>query len=87
MKLYNSIGPNPRAVRIFLAEKGLEVETVTLDLMGGENRREEHVARNQPTLEAQLRHLEQVMSEAQEALESGEEPGTPSGGGREEEEK
>ncbi|MDJ0788715.1 MAG: glutathione S-transferase family protein [Myxococcota bacterium] len=46
MKLYDSIGPNPRAVRIFLAEKGMEVETVTLDLMGGENRREEHVARN-----------------------------------------
>ena len=25
MKLYNSLGPNPRLVRMFLLEKGIEV--------------------------------------------------------------
>lgn len=39
MKLYTSVGPNPRMVRMFLAEKGLKLETVEVDLRGGENRR------------------------------------------------
>ena len=38
MKLHNSIGPNPRVVRMFLAEKGVTVPLVTVDLLGGENR-------------------------------------------------
>lgn len=38
MKLYTSIGPNPRVVKMFLAEKGLNLESVTVDLRGGENR-------------------------------------------------
>jgi glutathione S-transferase len=38
MKLHISIGPNPRVVKMFLAEKGLEIPFVTVDLMGGENR-------------------------------------------------
>ena len=38
MKLYNSIGPNPRVVKMFLAEKGLKLDTIDVDLMGGENR-------------------------------------------------
>ncbi len=46
MKLYNSIGPNPHVVRMFIAELGLEIETEEVDLMGGENRREEHLKRN-----------------------------------------
>ncbi len=46
MKLYNSIGPNPRVVRIFLAEKGLDLPFETVDIMGGENRREEYQQRN-----------------------------------------
>ena len=46
MRLHNSIGPNPRAVRIFLAEKGLEVPMVQVDLMGGENRREPYLSKN-----------------------------------------
>jgi glutathione S-transferase len=46
VKLHNSIGPNPRAVRIFLAEKGLEVPMVQVDLMGGENRREPYLSKN-----------------------------------------
>ena len=39
MKLHTSIGPNPRVVKMFLAEKGLEIPFVTVDLMGGENRK------------------------------------------------
>ena len=43
MKLYSSIGPNPRVVNMFAAEKGLSLEKVTVDLMGGENRREPYL--------------------------------------------
>ena len=39
MKLYTSVGPNPRVVKMFLAEKGMDVPRVMVDLMGGENRR------------------------------------------------
>lgn len=38
MKFYNSVGPNPRMVRMFAAEKGLTLQTVEIDLLGGENR-------------------------------------------------
>ena len=55
MKLYDSVGPNPKVVRMFMAERGIELESETLDLMGGENRQEAHLARNpsgqSPTLE------------------------------------
>jgi glutathione S-transferase len=44
MKLHVSIGPNPRVVKMFLAEKGLEIPLVAVDLMGGENRREPYNA-------------------------------------------
>ncbi|HEV7158873.1 MAG TPA: glutathione S-transferase family protein [Caulobacteraceae bacterium] len=46
MKLYNSIGPNPRVVKMFLAEKGLEIERVPIDLMAGENRQSAYGAVN-----------------------------------------
>jgi len=46
VKFYNSIGPNPRVVRVFMAEKGLKVPTVEVDLMKGENREAPHLARN-----------------------------------------
>jgi glutathione S-transferase len=46
MKYYDSIGPNPRAVRIAMAEKALSVPTETIDIMTGANRTPEHVARN-----------------------------------------
>ena len=46
MKLYNSIGPNPKVVRMVLAEKGVELPRVEIDLMGGENRREPYLAKN-----------------------------------------
>ena len=55
MKLYDSIGPNPRVVRMFIAEKGIEIPKQAVDLRGGENRQEAHLKRNpmgqMPTLE------------------------------------
>jgi glutathione S-transferase len=46
MKLFQSIGPNPRVVTMFIAEKGLDIERVNVDLPGGENRQAQHLARN-----------------------------------------
>ncbi|HYC65759.1 MAG TPA: glutathione S-transferase [Reyranellaceae bacterium] len=46
MKLYNSVGPNPRMVRMFMAEKGIELPKVEVDLRGGENRREPYTKLN-----------------------------------------
>jgi glutathione S-transferase len=48
MKLHTSIGPNPRVVKMFLAEKGLDIPLVAVDLMGGENRREPYTAAVNP---------------------------------------
>lgn len=46
MKFYDSVGPNPRLVRMFIAEKGLSIPVQKVDLMGGENRQPAHLARN-----------------------------------------
>ncbi len=47
MKLYDSaMAPNPRRVRIFLAEKGMEVPTVQVNLGKAENRQPEFLAKN-----------------------------------------
>jgi glutathione S-transferase len=46
MKFYNSLGPNPRMVRMFMAEKGFTVPKVEVDLRGGENRREPYLKVN-----------------------------------------
>ena len=47
MKLYNlPPAPNPRRVRIFLAEKGVEVPTVDLDITNNEHRTPEFLAIN-----------------------------------------
>jgi glutathione S-transferase len=55
MKLYDSVGPNPRIVRMFMAEKGIDMPRQTVDLRKGENRETEHLKRNphgqMPTLE------------------------------------
>ena len=55
MKLYTGIGPNPRVVTLFIAERGAQVELVEVDLLAGENREGAHLARNPagqlPTLE------------------------------------
>jgi len=47
MKLYNDkLAPNPRRVRIFLAEKGIDVPTEDIAIMKGEHKSAEHRARN-----------------------------------------
>ena len=46
MKFYNSIGPNPRIVKMFMAEKGVTVDEVTVDLRSGENRQAAYLAVN-----------------------------------------
>ena len=38
MKLYNSIGPNPHMVRMFIAEKGLDIPMEDIDIRAGLNR-------------------------------------------------
>ena len=46
MKLYNSIGPNPRVVKMFMAEKGIEIPLAEVDIMGGENRQADYLKVN-----------------------------------------
>ncbi|HEU4429540.1 MAG TPA: glutathione S-transferase N-terminal domain-containing protein [Myxococcota bacterium] len=47
MKLYDSIGPNPKMVRMFAAEKGFSFkETQKVDIMKGENRQAPYLAKN-----------------------------------------
>ena len=46
MKFYDSIGPNPRLVRVFMQEKGIEIPHVQIDIMGGENRQAEYLKVN-----------------------------------------
>lgn len=48
MKLYGEAlpAPNPRRVRIFLAEKGLEVPEIRIGLREGGHKTPEHLARN-----------------------------------------
>lgn len=44
MKLYTSVGPNPHVVTFFLKEKGIELETQTIDIRAGENRQEAYLS-------------------------------------------
>jgi glutathione S-transferase len=46
MKFYNSIGPNPRVVKMFMAEKGLDIPREDVDLMSGANRKEPYLSKN-----------------------------------------
>lgn len=46
MKLYHSRGPNPHVVRMFIAEKGMDIPMEHLDLPSGENRREPYLSIN-----------------------------------------
>ncbi|MFZ4407191.1 MAG: glutathione S-transferase family protein [Paracraurococcus sp.] len=46
MLLYDSVGPNPRVVRMFMAERGIELPKTTIDLRGGENRQPAYMAKN-----------------------------------------
>jgi glutathione S-transferase len=47
MKLYNhSVAPNPRRVRIFAAEKGINLKLEEVDILAGQNRTPEFLAKN-----------------------------------------
>ena len=46
MKFTNSVGPNPKMVRMFMSELGVSIESSDIDLMAGENRQEAHLAKN-----------------------------------------
>lgn len=46
MKLYNSVGPNPHVVRMFMAERGISVPQEEVDIMGGANRQEPYLSVN-----------------------------------------
>jgi len=46
VKFYNSLGPNPRVVRMFMAERGIDLPKTEIDLRGGENRREPYLSKN-----------------------------------------
>jgi glutathione S-transferase len=47
MLFYDSIGPNQKVVRMFMAERGITgIPTETIDLRGGENRREPYLSKN-----------------------------------------
>ena len=48
MKFYTSAGPNPRVVKLFMAEKGITLPEVEIDLRGGENRREPYASQVNP---------------------------------------
>lgn len=48
MKLYTGRGPNPRAVRIALAEKAIAYEAVEIDILKNESRTGDFVARVNP---------------------------------------
>ena len=46
MKLLNSMGPNPKVVRMYMAERGIEIEVQEIDLMAGENRQQAYLELN-----------------------------------------
>ena len=47
MKFYNSMGPNPKLVRMFAAEKGYQFDAVEeVDLIKGANRKEPYLSKN-----------------------------------------
>lgn len=46
MKLFQSIGPNPRVAMMFIAEKGVTIERQFVDIQKGENREAAYLAKN-----------------------------------------
>lgn len=46
MKLYQSVGPNPRVATMFIAEKGITIERVYVDIQAGENRQADYLTKN-----------------------------------------
>ncbi len=46
MKFYNSVGPNPHVVRMFMAEKGIDVPFEEVDILAGVNRETDYLGVN-----------------------------------------
>ena len=46
MRVYDSFGPNPRALRMFLMEKQLEFPKESLDILAGDNRAASYTTKN-----------------------------------------
>jgi glutathione S-transferase len=47
MLLLDAVGPNPKVVRMFIAERGITgIPTEVIDLRGGENRRQPYLSKN-----------------------------------------
>jgi glutathione S-transferase len=47
MKFYDcQVAPNPRRARMFIAEKGLDIPKVEIDILGGENLKDEFLSIN-----------------------------------------
>ena len=46
MKLYNSVGPNPHVVRMFMAERGVDIAKEEIDIMAGANRQPDYLEKN-----------------------------------------
>ena len=46
MKLHTGMGPNPRVVKMFIAEKGLDIPRVDVDLLAGDNRKPPYTDKN-----------------------------------------
>ena len=46
MKLYTSVGPNPHTVRMFMAERNIALDTETIDIIAGDNRKPDYLAIN-----------------------------------------
>jgi glutathione S-transferase len=46
MKFYNSLGPNPRCVRMFMAEKGITVPSTEINILAAENRKAPYTDKN-----------------------------------------
>lgn len=45
MRLYDSIGPNPRVVRMALAEKAISLPIITIDIVAGVNRSSDYITK------------------------------------------
>ena len=46
MRLLNSMRPNPRMVRMFMVEKGIELEVLEHDILAAENRKSPYTDKN-----------------------------------------
>jgi len=46
MRLYQSLGPNPRVTTMYLSEKGIAIDRVFVDIVEGENRQPAYLSKN-----------------------------------------